>query len=204
MPLWCVLLVKLKPQDMLSVVWSGVGLDHRIYLGTTWLCFSLQQLSLVQTMPFENLVVDSQHLQCLEYDLKNLNVWGWFCLLNEKELHNDLIDAWVGREGAGRLCKIVYHGVSFITINNAANPTEAAAMMIRALLARRGLVLNECGRRIAMRRSIATNTRRNMESVTATFSTYKTAYVAKTILGSVERMIAPTKTAESAIANASI
>ena len=26
--------------------------------------------------------------------------------LLEKELHNDLIDAWVGREGAGRLCKI--------------------------------------------------------------------------------------------------
>ena len=24
----------------------------------------------------------------------------------EKELHSDLIDAWVGREGAGRLCKI--------------------------------------------------------------------------------------------------
>ena len=28
--------------------------------------------------------------------------------LLEKELHSDLIDAWVGREGAGRLCKISF------------------------------------------------------------------------------------------------
>ena len=36
--------------------------------------------------------------------LYNANVvFKWL----EKKLHNDLIDAWVGREGAGRLCKIL-------------------------------------------------------------------------------------------------
>ena len=54
---------------MLSVVWSEVGQDHRIYYRTTRLFFSLQQLWLVQTMRVENLVVESQYLQCLRCDL---------------------------------------------------------------------------------------------------------------------------------------
>ena len=43
-----------------------------------------------------------------------------------------------------------------------------------------------------------------MENVTATCSIYKTASKANTLDGSVERMIAPTEIAESAIPNASM
>ena len=46
-------------QGMVSVVWSGVGQDHRIYLVTTSLFFSLQQLWQVQTIRVENLVEES-------------------------------------------------------------------------------------------------------------------------------------------------
>ena len=69
---------------------------------------------------------------------------------------------------------------SLITINNAS--TVAAAMKCRAFPARRAFWLNECGRRIAVRRSIATNTSTKMEKNTATLSAYNEANVVNTLV----------------------
>ena len=93
---------------------------------------------------------------------------------------------------------------SLITYNDITNRTVAAAIMSRAFQARHGFWLNECGRRIAVRRSIATNTRSKMEKNTATLNNTCMACSAKMLFGVCMKITTQTHIAVSATANANM